>query len=110
MTTPQSFSFFTIRLFKINDEFQTSQKGGINVSAQVGRQHRQSLESLEASQQIRRFQIRVAIVRIRNFRALPEECVRFVKKEHCLCTLGRIENSGKVLLRLADPLRNDARQ
>src|SRR5438309_82131 len=47
---------------------------------------------------------------VTDLSALPEERVSFVEQQHRLALLGRVENAGEVLLRLADPLRDHARQ
>ena len=65
--------------------------------------------SLEPREQIRGLEVRVPVVRVADVRPASEQRVGFVEEEDGLRALGRVEDLGQVLLRLADPLRHDAR-
>ena len=97
------------RLVEVDDELEPARERRVDVLAQVRREDGEPLEALEARQQIRRLEVGVAVVRVADLGALAEERVGLVEEQHRLRALGGVEDLGEVLLRLADPLRDDAR-
>ena len=97
------------RLVEVDDELESARERRVDVLAEVRREDRQAVEALEAREQIRRLEVGVAVVGVRDLGAPAEERVGLVEEAAPPGALRGVEDLREVLLRLADPLRDDAR-
>jgi len=65
---------------------------------------RQPAVFLHALQQVAHLDVRVAIVAVLHFAALPEQRIRFIEEKNGAARPRSIENAREVLLRFADVL------
>src|SRR5882672_2179508 len=97
------------RLVELDHELQSADERRVDVLAEVGGEDRQAIEALEPGQEICGLEIGVPVVRVAYLSALAEQRVRLIEQQDRLNSLGGVEHLGQVLLCLADPLRNYAR-
>ena len=85
-------------------------KAGSRLRAEVGREDDDALVALEPLQQVVDLEVRVAIVAVSTSLRLPNSESASSKNSTQLGRLGLVEDRVEVLLGLADPLRDQARE
>ena len=84
---------------------------GVDARVEVRGQDHDAAEALDPLEQVVDLEVRVAIGRGLDLgRALREQRVGLVEQQQRVARLGGLEHLGQLLLRLADPLRDDLRQ
>ncbi len=87
-----------------------AREGGIEILRQIGCQDHHPVVLLHLLQQIRDLDVRVAIVRILDLRALAEQRVGLVEQQDRAGALRRAEDAFEILFGLADVLGDDRRK
>lgn len=105
--SPDFSALQCVRKWKLHDEPQSPQKGGVKCALHVSRENGQATIGLHALEQIADFGVRIAIMAVLDFAALAEECVGLIEKQDGSPFLGRIEYAPQIFRRLADVFTND---
>src|SRR5258706_3832698 len=107
---PQAQSLFGARHGEVDDGLEAPGERLVDIILLVRGEDGDAVEGLDALEQERDFLVGVAVVRILGLAALPEERVGLVEEQDPALVLCLVEDARKVLLGLADVLRDYERE
>ena len=107
---PEHESMLLLGLGKVNENIQPAGERIVDVRPKVRCQHGNAFVGLEPLEEVGDLDVGVPVARITHLAALPEQCIRFVEKDHPVDAFGCGEDPFEVLLGLADVLVHDGRE
>lgn len=104
---PKLESFFGAGNGEVNDGFEATGEGFVEVVAAIGGEYGDAVESFDALEEEGDFLVGVAVVSVFGFAPFAKEGIGFIEEENPVFVLGLVENFGEIFFGFADVLGDD---